>query len=249
MEQKKKHRHTGHRQRIKDKAIEAGIEHWPNHEILELILMYAIPQKDVNPLAHELIDTFGSLAGVLDAGYEQLVKIDGVGHHTALYLSLLPDVFSKYTASKNVGQILLDTTQKCVRYFRTIDRIRNSEDFYIFCLNVKKALIKSFKYNSKLAAMVNVPLSQFSQNISGCNAYSVVIMHSHPSGDSRPTEADVNATRRLIASAAAVGVKVDDHIIITDDSYYSFLNSGFLKNLKIQVDPQNLLGTRSELED
>ena len=59
MEQKKKHRHVGHRQRIKDKALEAGIEHWPNHEILELMLTYTIPQKDVNPLAHELIDTFG----------------------------------------------------------------------------------------------------------------------------------------------------------------------------------------------
>jgi len=248
-EQKKKHSHTGHRQRIKTKALEGGIEHWPIHEVLELILTYSIPYKDVNPLAHELIDTFGTLGGVLDAGYEQLVKIKGVGHETALFLSLLPDLFTKYTASKNIGPILLDTTQKCVRYFRTIDRVKTCEDFYMFCLNSKKKLIKTFKYNSKLAEAVSVPLTGFLQGIASCNAFSVIIMHSHPSGDPQPTKSDVEATKRFIATAAAVGVKIDDHIIITDNSYYSFLQDDFLLGLKKQVDPDNLLGSRSELED
>ena len=87
MEQEKKHSHAGHRQRFKNKVLETGIEHLPYHEVLEFLLMYAIPQKDVNPLAHELISNFGSFSAVLDADYDQLKKIKGVGHETALFIS------------------------------------------------------------------------------------------------------------------------------------------------------------------
>ena len=126
MEQKKKHSHTGHRERVKRKALEGGIEHWPYHEVLELLLMYSVPQKDVNPLAHTLIERFGSFGAVLDAGFEQLKEVNGVGESTALFLSLLPDFFLKYTASKNVDAIILDTASKMTNYIRTIDRVRKA---------------------------------------------------------------------------------------------------------------------------
>ena len=119
--EKKKNPHTGHRQRMKDKARAIGIGAWPHHEVLELLLTYAIPQKDVNPLAHELIDKFGSLAGVLDVGWEQLSKIKGLGKEASLFLSLLPDIFNKYKASKDIGSVALDTTSKCVKYFKSIN--------------------------------------------------------------------------------------------------------------------------------
>ena len=232
MEQKKKHSHKGHRQRIKNKALEGGIEHWPPHEVLELILTYAIPFKDVNPLAHELIDAFGSLGGVLDAGYEQLKKIDGVGDETALFLSLLPDLFTRYTASKNVADIIMDAPYKCVNYFRTIDRVRDVEGFYVFCLNGKKKLIKTIKFNSDLPSEISVPLTSFAEKIIFKSNKSIVIMHSHPSGDAKPTSADLDATARLMSSISTLGVKLDDHIIITETEYFSFRNSGLLEDME-----------------
>lgn len=238
--QKKKHSHGGHRQRVKDKAIQAGIEHWPSHEILELMLMYAIPQKDVNPLAHELIDTFGSIGGVLDAGFEQLIKIKGIGKDSALFLSILPDIFSKYTASKNTGDILLDKSGRIVNYFRTIDRVRDTETFYIFCLNNKRCLIKTVKFNSDLESFIKIPLADFASKIGFKGNKSIVIMHSHPNGDVQPTQADMQATKKLIRLAKTIGVGVNDHIIITDSHYYSFLDSDLLAGLINEVENEEL---------
>lgn len=231
MEQMKKHSHTGHRQRVKLKALEGGIEHWPYHEILELLLMYSIPQRDVNPLAHELIDCFGSLGGVLDAGYEQLKKIKGVSHETALFLSLLPDIFVKYTASKNVDAIVLDSTPKIVSYFRSIDRVRDTEAFYILCLNSKKRLIKTIKVQGDLPSQIDLSLSNFGSQILFKGNSSIVIMHSHPNGVADPSDSDIKATGALIKAAGSVGIKVEDHIIVTKNSFYSFSKEHLLEGL------------------
>ena len=231
MEQKKKHSHQGHRQRVKTKALEGGIEHWPYHEILELLLMYSLPYKDVNPLAHELIDYFGTLGGVLDAGYEQLNKIKGVGHETALFLSLLPDIFTKYTASKNVDTITLENTIQTVNYFRSIDRIRDTEAFYILCLNNRKKLIKTIKVKGDLPSQIDISLSEFGSQILFKGNSSIVIMHSHPNGIADPTQSDISATGALIKAAGSVGIKVEDHIIVTRNSFYSFHDNKLLEGL------------------
>ena len=229
MEQNKKHSHAGHRQRLKKKAISAGIEHWPEHEILELLLTYAIPQKDVNPLAHELINQFGSIGGVLDAGYEQLCKIKGIGESAATFLSLLPDVFGRYSISKNKGQIILDTTYKCVQYFNSSQRVKSFEQFYVFCLNAKKKLIKTTHIDSALASAVSVPIKDFVETVAHCKA--IVVMHTHPGGDSHPTQTDIDATKRLMEICNTLGVFFDDHIIIAENEYFSFSHSGLQQDI------------------
>ena len=197
--------------------------------------MYSVPYKDVNSLAHELIDNFGSLGAVLDAGYDQLTKIKGVGHETALFLSLLPEFFLKYMASKNVDSIVLDTSHKLVNYFRSIDRIRNNERFYVFCLNAQKKLVKMVKFDSDIISAVSVPLTDFSQKIAFAANKSVIIMHTHPSGEVNPTQADFKATKRMIKAAHAVGVKIEDHIIVTNNEYFSFEDNHIMKGLEEEV--------------
>ena len=88
--------HAGHRSRVKTEFLARGLEGWPDHRVLELLLFYAIPQGDVNALAHELIDRFGSLAGVLDASADELQKVPGVGEHTAVLLRLIPALGGRY---------------------------------------------------------------------------------------------------------------------------------------------------------
>ena len=88
--------HSGHRQRVKTEFLARGIEGWPDHRALELLLFYAIPQGDVNALAHELVDRFGSLAGVLDASPDELKKVKGVGEHTAVLLQLITALGGRY---------------------------------------------------------------------------------------------------------------------------------------------------------
>lgn len=90
MAERRRSIHTGHRQRVKDEFSARGLAGWPDHRVLELLLYYAIPQGDVNGLAHELVERFGSLAGVLDAAEEELCRVPGVGQHTAVLLKLIP---------------------------------------------------------------------------------------------------------------------------------------------------------------
>lgn len=228
MEQKKKHSHGGHRERMKTKALEAGIEHWPEHEVLELILMYSIPQRDVNPLAHTLLETFGSLAGVLDAGYTQLEKIDGIGKQTALFLSLLPEFFVRYTASKMVGEILMKESYQAVNYFRATSRVREVEEFYVFCLNNKKVLTKTIKFGSSLFSAVGIPKNEFAVQVALSKCKTIIVLHTHPNGDCNPTDNDIKSTKLLIEAANAVGVELKDHLIVTEREYFSFLKNGLI---------------------
>ena len=103
MAERRRSIHTGHRQRVKDEFSARGLAGWPDHRVLELLLYYAIPQGDVNGLAHELVERFGSLAGVLDAAEEELCRVPGVGQHTAVLLKLIPAAGARYLQSRTWG--------------------------------------------------------------------------------------------------------------------------------------------------
>ncbi len=104
--------HTGHRQRVKTEFLTRGIEGWPDHRVLELLLFFAIPQGDVNPLAHELIDRFGSLSKVLDASPDELKKVPGLGEHSVALLRMIPAISGRYMAQRSGPGTLVHTTQE-----------------------------------------------------------------------------------------------------------------------------------------
>ena len=227
MEQKKKHSHDGHRQRMKNKALKGGIYHWPEHEVLELILMYSIPYKDVNPIAHDLIERFGNLAGVFEAGFDNLSKIVGVGEQTAIYLSLFPEILKRYQESKDEELPELNSIAKCVEHFNKINKIKDNEDFYVFCLDSKQRLVKTIHIKGS-ENKIDVPLTKFAKEIAQENHKSMIIMHSHPTGSAHPSSADVLATRRLEEAGIAVGVLLHDHIIVNPTEYFSFKRADLL---------------------
>lgn len=234
--EKKKHPHTGHRQRLKDKALKGGIQYWPPHEVLELLLTYSIPQKDVNPLAHDLIDTFGSLSNVFDADYEQLKTVNGIGDGTALFLSLMPAIFNKYEEAKNSQGIILNSPQKCLAHFKKLAKEDGLEEFFIFCMDNKKKLLKTVKLDGGKVASFKFSITTFARSIASDNYKSIIVMHNHPNGNPNPSKADRDATKRLIETGKSVGVEIEDHIIVGDNEYYSFLRSGLLGQLKAEAE-------------
>jgi len=110
--------HKGHRQRIRQKFMKTGFTAFADHEKLELLLFYAIPMKDTNPIAHNLLNRFKSIGGVFDATYEQLMEVDGISESTAVFLKLVPEMAKEYMLSENI-HVCMDSTEAVCNFFST----------------------------------------------------------------------------------------------------------------------------------
>ena len=133
--------HTGHRQRMKAEFLARGIEGWPDHRVLELLLFYSIPQGDVNGLAHDLIEQFGSLSGVLDASVEELRKVKGVGEHTAVLLRMLPALLGRYQASRTRLSDIINSADDAYPWLEPYFFGARNEMVYVLCLDGKRQVL------------------------------------------------------------------------------------------------------------
>ena len=175
MSNTKQNPHEDHRKRLKAKVQDYGLECLAYHEVLELLLTYAIPRKDTNPLAHNLIESFGSFSGVFDANVNDLQKVKGVGKETALYLKILASFIDTYNKSKLEKRIsILNSTQKCVEFFRDYYSIKQNEFMLMACLGKNKKVVKTFIYKGANETEVDFDLRQISNDVASLGVYSVV---------------------------------------------------------------------------
>lgn len=228
--------HKGHRQRLKQRAKVVGVENMEIHELLELLLTYTIPYKDVNPLAHALLQKYGSFNAVLDAGYDQLLSMDGVGHETALFLSSLPAVLRRYRGDWNTVPVLR-TPASVVDLFRARYKFTKYEDFYLFCMDHSFKLVKTVVVNGNKTSSITFNSHVVSSQVAAANAKYFVALHTHTCEDMRPSQADVVATKRIIGIAGMLGVDLMDHLIVTPGTqkFYSFKTNGLLDKLEKEV--------------
>lgn len=220
--------HTGHRQRVKEEFLARGLEGMADHRVLELLLFYAIPQGDVNPLAHALLDHFGSLSGVFHATYEDLLKVKGVGPNTAALIQLIPAVGARYMADRVSldGQMIRteDYMEALAPYFFGA----RTELSYLLCLDGKNKVIACRKVGEGIVDEVPVLTRKVVEAALGCNASKVVLAHNHVSGVANPSHADVAMTRQLRDLLASVRVSLLDHLVIVDGDMVSMAQSGML---------------------
>lgn len=222
--------HTGHRKRVKDEFLANGLTGLPDHRVLELLLFYAIPQGDVNPLAHRLMDHFGSLAGVFHATHEQLMEVDGVGYSTAVLIRLIPAVAARYLAdSGSVGEQYLSTWQFRELLFPLFFGQRN-ELVYLVCMDGKSKLIVTKKLGEGIADSVHITTRKVLEAALGCNASRVVLAHNHVSGVALWSPEDLDTTLRLKRVLREAGIELVDHCIFTSDDMVSMTESGVLRN-------------------
>lgn len=220
--------HTGHRLRVKEEFLARGLEGMADHRVLELLLFYAIPQGDVNPLAHALLDHFGSLSDVFHASYEELLKVKGVGPNTASLIRLVPAVGGRYLADRVSlsGQLVRaeDYLEVLAPYFFGA----GVEMCYLLCMDGKNKLITCRKLGEGVVDEVPVITRKVMEAALGCNASRVVLAHNHVSGLAKPSTADIQTTRNLNRLLQAVNVTLVDHLIIVDGDMVSLAQSGIL---------------------
>jgi DNA repair protein RadC len=217
---KKKNVHEGHRERMRNKYVNKGIEVFEQHEILEMLLFYAIPRKNTNDIAHRLLEACGSLSAVFDAPIDILMQ-QGLSYNAAVLLHMIPDLSRAYQSDKfdNEEKIITDENigKKMVHLFAG----KNEECVYAFFLDAKG----KEKYSGIISKGDASSAPLFSKDIvsiaARCKAVTVIIAHNHPSGVAFPSRADLEATADIADALDTIGIHLADHIIVADRDYIS----------------------------
>ena len=218
--------HDGHRQRLKNRFRQEGLDGFDEVNVLELLLFYAIPQKDTNPIAHRLLDRFGSLAHVLEATPEELEKVPGIGDNAATLVTLTTALARYYMVNRTARSMVLASTEQCGDYLLPYFIGRRNETVFILCLDAKCKVLGCKEVGEGSVNSASVPIRRIVEMALGMNATTVVLAHNHPSGLALPSGDDVQTTRRLAAALDGVDITLADHIIVADDDYVSLAQSG-----------------------
>ncbi|MBR7184961.1 MAG: hypothetical protein IKD37_05060 [Clostridia bacterium] len=206
--------HIGHRQRLKNRALTYGLSSLEPHEQIELLLCYAIPQGDLNLLAHELIRRFGSIAGICDADSEALMAVPGIGAHTASLLKLIPELAKAYLMAEAEPVKCYDTADKIkellIRHYIGIDY--ESVTLLLFGGKMNLLAFEELHRGSISSAVVSV--RTLIERTIAAKANCAVLAHNHPGGIAIPSGDDLSTTRQLAAALDMAGIPLLEHFII-----------------------------------
>lgn len=232
MEEKQAHAHAGHRGRLKARFLKEGLDAFEEHNALELLLFYAIPQRDTNELAHKLIAHFGSFSAVFDAPVEALMQVDGIGESAAILLKLMPAVYGKYLQNKQDAEMLiLKTAEAAGEYLLPQFVGKDTERFLAICMNHKCKVIKTVVISDGTQSATEIRPRKLAEAVIHTNATQVILAHNHPQGVAAPSAHDIEATRYLISMLKNLGVKLSDHIIVAGDNLFSMATSPKFKGM------------------
>ena len=221
--------HDGHRQRLKERFSREGLDNFDELQVLELLLFYCIPRVDTNPLAHRLLDHFGSLSQVMEATEAELEKIPGMGHNAAIFLNLITAVGRYYLVNRSAQNTILGTTEQCGNYLIPYFYGRRNETVFLLCLDAKCKMLCCKEIGEGSVNSAGVPVRRIVETALGANATTVVLAHNHPSGLALPSSDDVQTTHRVASALDTVDIILADHIIVADDDFVSLVQSGFYR--------------------
>ena len=225
--------HAGRRARMRERYIkDNGMDSFAEHEALELLLYYCIPQKDTNELAHKMLREYGSLAGLLDAHPLDIVKRCRVSEGTSVLVSMVPRMAKLYFQSKWEKNIRLTSSRLAGEYLVDMLGGRNTEAFYILCLDAQRRLNSAAIVSEGTVEEAPVYIRNIVQTALLYDAVSVVLSHNHPGGSVSASGADIEATRQIIRAFELLEIGVLDHIIVAGPRYYSFAENGGLLGLR-----------------
>lgn len=225
----------GHRERIKEKFLKNGIDGFAEYEILELLLTYCIPRKDTKPIAKELLNKFKSLDNVFKADFDKLSAIDGLGKNSIAFLKLIGDLPSiiykdELKNKKLVDKETLKISNKDIllKYLRNKIGYEEIEKFYVLYLSSSNEVIEFEENSIGTLDRSSVYPREIYKKIINLNAKSIILAHNHPSDNITPSKCDIELTNEIAKGLKNFGALLIEHIIITKNSYFSFLEEGLI---------------------
>ena len=221
--------HAGHRQRLKERFLKDGLDNFQEHQVLELLLFYGIPQRDTNEIAHELIRKFGSLPGVLEATPEELSEVKYVGDNVTTLFKLITAVARYYQVSCAMQEQILPTIEACGKYLVPFFYQRPNETVFLLCLDAKCKVLACEKVGEGSVNSAGISTRKIVEVALKNNATTVILAHNHPSGLALPSGEDVQTTRRIAMALDAVEIGLADHIVVADNDWVSMVQSGMFR--------------------
>ena len=221
----------GHRERLRGKYDRGGFTSLHDYEQLELLLSYVISRKDVKPIAKELILKFKTLDGVIKSPVEKLQEIDGLGDRSAIFFKVIGDVAKETFKQKarEIDIVTISGTEDLIKYLRNDIGYSKIEEFKVIFLNSSNNLIEAEKLSIGTIDKSPVYPREVVERVIYHKAKSIILAHNHPSGSLRPSRADIEITLKLKKILEILDVRILDHIILTRDSHYSFLEDGVIE--------------------
>lgn len=227
-EEEKQLSRDGHRKRLRNRFLQGGLDGFLDYEIIELLLTLGTPRKDCKQMAKEAIKKFRGLQGVLDASFEELQQIKGIGPQNAFGIKLFQAVTEQYAKEKIPKKISLTSSVAVTDYLRKKIGKEKKEYFLILSLDSNNNLIKISEISvGTLNASLSHPREIFKEAIK-LSAASIILVHNHPSGDPEASSEDVALTRRLWDAAKIIGIELLDHIIVTKEKFSSLKERGLI---------------------
>ena len=225
----------GHRERIREKFLNNGIDGFAEYEILELLLTYCIPRKDTKPIAKELLNKFKNLDNVFKADFDKLSAVDGLGKNSIAFLKLigeLPSIIYKdeLKNKKLINKETLKISNKDIllKYLRNKIGYEEIEKFYVIYLSSSNEILDFIESSSGTLDRSSVYPREIYAKVIELKAKSIIIAHNHPSDNSTPSKSDIELTNEIAKGLKNFGALLIEHIIITKNSYFSFLEEGLI---------------------
>ena len=221
----KKNIHQQHRQRVRQRYLSGGIDSMPEHNIVEFLLFYCVPYKDTNAMAHDLIDKFGDINGILDAPIEELQKINGIGENASVMLKLMHDICCKYNKNRISRKTTIDDGDELEEFLAAKYYGESREIVYVIGVDSRGSVTKCIKVCEGSPDSATVDKRMIAEAALSSGTSSIILVHNHPGGFAAPSTADVITTRELITLLKELSVNLIDHVIVADDGCYSMAKS------------------------
>ncbi|MFH1652059.1 MAG: DNA repair protein RadC [Chloroflexota bacterium] len=220
--------HAGHRKRLREKFLNSGLAGFHDYEIVELLLSLGTPRRDCKPQAKAALARFKTLRGVLEAPVEELRQIEGIGAHSVFGLKLVQEVAREFLKEKIIRQPVYRSSQEIFDYLYHSMRDLRKEVFKVIYLNAQNEIMQTADLFQGTVNSGAVPPREVIEGALKAQAVALIFVHNHPSGNPNPSSADRELTRQLVYAGVIMQMKVLDHIIIGDNTYYSFAAEGLV---------------------
>ena len=227
-EEELKKQRSGHRERVRRRFLDEGLDGFKDYEALEMLLFYAIPRQDTKVIAKRLIDQFGSLQAVFHTPPDRLMQEAGLTEATAALIAMLPQLARKIEEQQAQENARIRNTLDAGRDVIAMFRSRQDESVRILCLNASGKVVRRARIAEGDVNAVHFPIRKLVEEALACKAVSVILAHNHPGGTMAPSQEDLDATKAAKAALETVGIRLLDHLIVSGDNYCSLREEGYL---------------------